>query len=350
MPLHAAIRAADLPAASELLRSGADPNRRDPSGLTPLMIASGLGQPYMVSMLLDAGADVLALDPRMGATALHKAAQSGNADVIGFLLDKGAFVDQQSPVLGNTALIDAVLHRQASAVALLLDRGARPAIRNHWGQSALDIARADDVADIARLIEARIASDAERVGELALVAAVKAADRFEVERLVAAGANLDEQVPLVGSLDDRYTPLGIAAREGRLEIARLLLDAGADPTRMIGLMGGTALHDATYFGHADIVRLLAEPRRGARPLPELDAQGAYNGLSALHDAVWQGHIDTVRALCDAGARRDLRGHTGLTPRELALHYGADDIAQLLAEKEREPAPTRTDHPRGDPPC
>ena len=49
------------------------------------MIAAGLGQSYMVSMLLAAGADVLALDPRMGASALHKAAQSGNADVIGFL-------------------------------------------------------------------------------------------------------------------------------------------------------------------------------------------------------------------------------------------------------------------------
>lgn len=349
MPLHAAIRAGDLPAASELLRSGADPNRRDPSGLTPLMIASGLGQSYMVSMLLDAGADALALDPRMGATALHKAAQSGNADVIGFLLDKGAFIDQQSPVLGNTPLIDAVLHRQASAVALLLDRGARPAIRNHWAQTALDIARGDGLDAIARLIEARIDADAGRVATLTLVTAVKAGDRAEVERLIAAGANLDEQVPMVGSLDDHYTPLGIAAREGHPDIARLLLDAGADPTRMIGLMGGTALHDATYFGHADIVRLLAEPQRGARPLPELNAQGPYNGLSALHDAVWQKHPDAVRALCDAGARHDLRGHTGLTPRELALHYGDDAIADLLAEKERERAQNETDHHRGDQP-
>lgn len=301
MSLHAAIRAGDLPTAGELLRSGADPDRRDPEGLTPLMIAAGRGQSYMVSLLLAAGADVLALDPRMGATALHKAAQSGNADVIGFLLDRGAFVDQQSPVLGNTPLIDAVLHRQNGAVALLLARGARTTIRNHWDQSALDIARTDGVQGIVRLIEDRIDADTARVGALALVAAVKAGDRAAVERLVAAGANLDEQVPVVGSLDDHYTPLGIAAREGHIEIARLLLDAGADPTRMIGLMGGTALHDATYFGHADIVRLLAEPRRGARALPELDAQGAYNGLSALHDAVWQKHADVAQVLCDAGA-------------------------------------------------
>ncbi|WP_137173231.1 ankyrin repeat domain-containing protein [Massilia sp. HP4] len=346
MPLHAAIRAGDLPTATELLRAGADPDRRDPEGFTPLMIAAGLGQSYMVSTLLAAGADVLALDPRMGASALHKAAQSGNADVIGFLLDRGAFIDQQSPVLGNTALMDAVLHKHISAVARLLERGARPAIQNYWSQTALDIAKGDGLDAIARLIEARIAADAARLGALRLVAAVKAGDPAEVERQIAAGVPLDEQVPMVGSLDDNYTPLGIAAREGRLDIARLLLDAGADASRMIGLMGGTALHDATYFGHADIVRLLAEPRRGATPLPELDAQGAYNGLSALHDAVWQNHADAVRALCDAGARSDLRGHTGMTPRELALYYGYDDIAALLADKERAPA-YPTDHPSGD---
>lgn len=349
MPLHAAVRAGDLPAANALLRTGADPDRRDPEGFTPLTIAAGLGQSYMVSILLAAGADVLALDPRMGASALHKAAQSGNADVIGFLLDHGAFIDQQSPVLGNTALMDAVLHKHAGAVARLLERGARPAIRNHWAQTALDIARGDGLDAIARLIEARIDADAGRVAALTLVAAVKAGDRAEVERLIAAGANLDEQVPMVGSLDDNYTPLGIAAREGHLDIARLLLDAGADPTRMIGLMGGTALHDATYFGHADIVRLLAEPRRGARALPELNAQGAYNGLSALHDAVWQQQVDAVRALCDAGARHDLRGHTGMTPRELALHYGDDAIADLLAERERKRAQIQTDDQRGDQP-
>jgi len=132
MPLEAAIRAGDLAGTTDLLRSGADANRRGPDGLTPLMIASGLGQPQMAEILLTAGAEVLAVEPRMGATALHKAAQSGNADVIGLLLDHGSFIDQQSPILGNTPLMDAVLHKQEGAVRLLLKRGTRITIRNHW--------------------------------------------------------------------------------------------------------------------------------------------------------------------------------------------------------------------------
>ena len=74
------------------------------------MIAARLGHAGMVALLLTAGADTLAIEPRMGATALHKGAQSGNADVIGLLLDHGAFIEQQSPILGNTPLMDATLH------------------------------------------------------------------------------------------------------------------------------------------------------------------------------------------------------------------------------------------------
>lgn len=128
------------------------------------MIASGLGQAQMVDLLLTAGADVLALEPRMGATALHKAAQSGNADVIGLLLDHGSFIDQQSPILGNTPLMDAVLQKHEKVVRLLLQRGARTTIRNHWRQTALELAQHDGLDAIARLIEARDEADAERSG------------------------------------------------------------------------------------------------------------------------------------------------------------------------------------------
>ena len=335
MSLDASIRAGELAAATDLLRSGADANGRSPDGLTPLMIASGRGRTQMVELLLTAGADVLAVEPRMGATALHKAAQSGNADVVGLLLDHGSFIDQQSPVLGNTALMDAVLHKHEEAVRLLLDRGARTTIRSHWKQTALDLARQDGLDTIARLIEARDEADAARVRALTLLAATKAGDIGEVERLVAAGVRVDERAAVVGSLDDDYTPLGVAAREGRADIARVLLDAGADPRRVIGLMKGTPVHEAGFFGHTDVVRAMTDEDATGAPAPELDAQGPYNGFTALHDAVWHGHREAAQALVDAGARLDLTTHAGLTPRELAVLYGYADIARLLADAEQQ---------------
>lgn len=231
--------------------------------------------------------------------------------------------------------MDAVLHKHEEAVRLLLDRGARTTIRSHWQQTALDLARRDGFDAIARPIEARDASDAERVRALTLLAAVKAGDIGEVERLIAAGAPVNARAPLVGSLDDDYTPLGLAAREGRADIVRVLLDAGADPRRVVGLMGGTPVHEAAYFGHADVLRAMTEkPGRAGTLAPELDAQGLYNGLTALHDAVWHGHLEAARTLVDAGTRLDLRTDAGLTPRELAVLYGYDDLARFLAEAER----------------
>ena len=333
--LEACIRAGDLAAAVHSLRCGADVNGGGPDGLTPLMIACGLGQPQMVDLLLTAGASVFAVEPRMGATALHKAAQSGNADVVGLLLDHGAFIDQQSPVLGNTPLMDAVLHKQMEAVQMLLKRGARTTIRNHWQQTALELARHDSLHAIARLIEAREEGDATQIRSLTLIAAVKAGDVAEIQRLITAGAPVNGRVPVVGSLDDDYTPLGIAAREGSAEIVRVLLDAGADPRQMIGLMRGTPLHEASYFGFADVVQEMTQRRGRAGALaPALAAQGAYNGLTALHDAVWHGHLEAARALVDAGAPLNLRTHAGLTPHELALLYGYYDLARLLAEAEQ----------------
>lgn len=335
MNLEASILAADLAAATDLLRSGADANHSGPDGLKPLMIAAGLGQAQMVALLLTAGAEVLAIEPRMGATALHKAAQSGNADVIGLLLDRGAFIDQQSPVLGNTPLMDAVLHKQADAIQLLLDRGARTTIRNHWQQTAHELAQHDGLDAIARLIAARDAADAERVGALKLMAAIRAEDINEVERLIATRSFINERAPIVGSLDDDYTPLGVAARAGRADMVRLLLDAGADPRQVVGLMGGTPVHEAAYFGHAEVLRAMtAKHAHADLAAPELDAQGSYNGFTALHDAVWHGHLEAARVLIDAGARLDLRTHAGLTARALAALYEYDDLARLLAEAEQ----------------
>ncbi|MVN88233.1 hypothetical protein GO986_15910 [Deinococcus sp. HMF7620] len=334
MNLEASIRAGDLTTALERLLAGTDVDRRSPEGFTPLMIAVGLGQPQMVELLLTAGADVLAIEPRMGATALHKAAQSGNTDVIRLLLDRGAFIDQQSPVLGNTPLMDAVLHKREEAVQLFLKRGARTTIRNHWQQTALDLAQQDHLDAIARAVEARIETDAEHVRALTLMAAVKVGDLDEVERLIAAGGSVNGRAPIVGRLDDDYTPLGVAAREGHTDIVRVLLNAGADPRRVTGLMRGTPVHEASYMGHADVIRALMEQRgQVGTPAPELDAQGAYNGLTALHDAVWHGHLEAARVLVEAGARLNLKTHTGLTPRELALLYGYDDLVRFLAEAE-----------------
>jgi uncharacterized protein len=335
MALLTALQSNDVEEASLLAMVGAEANSRDKDGLTVLMISAGTGRAELVRRLLDAGADVHALEPRMGATALHKSAQSGDVGIIALLLDRGAFIDQQSPVLGNTPLMDAILYKREAAVGLLLERGARTNIRNHWQQSPLEVAEADGLFEIVAMIRARKAANDATVGSLSLVDAAKAGDSGKVAKLIAASADVEERTPVIGTLDDDYTPLGIAARSGNLDIVRLLLDAGADVNAPIGLMRGTAVHEASYFGYSDIVRAMLSSRRHPSGLPDADllASGPYNGLTPLHDAIWHGHLQAARVLIEAGAPLDARTHAGQTPRDLAILYGYEDIARLLATAE-----------------
>ncbi len=64
------------------------------------------------------------------------------------------------------------------------------------------------------------------------IAVVKAGDLKEVNQRIAAGAPVNERVLRVGSLDDDYTPLGIAAREGHPDLVWVLL--AADPHGLTG--------------------------------------------------------------------------------------------------------------------
>jgi ankyrin repeat protein len=67
------------------------------------------------------------------------------------------------------------------------------------------------------------------------------------------------------SPEERHRALALAARHGQAEIVRLLLDAGEDPDHYnpVGCHShSTPLHQAFFYGHEEVVRLLVE--RGAR--------------------------------------------------------------------------------------
>jgi uncharacterized protein len=106
-PLLRAAKAGDLVAMRLLLDKGADPNLATRAGVTPLMIAAGVGTKEedttgrsktepdaikAITMLLDRGLDVNAAD-NTGRTALHGAALQGYDQVVRFLAGRGAKLD-----------------------------------------------------------------------------------------------------------------------------------------------------------------------------------------------------------------------------------------------------------------
>lgn len=316
--LQEAIRVNDLSSAEELLRTGADPNRKDSFGYPPLSIAAGRGAARMTELLLSAGADPLLLDTSMGASPLHKAAQSGVVEVARLLLDRGAFIDLQAPTHGHTPLIDASWHKRAEMVRFLLERGADPDARGHGGYDAATLLSLSEVLpEIAEAIAAHRQRDRDRDAAPLRLAALRG-DVEGVRRAVREGADVDNVAV------DGHTPLLDAAREGHAGVVAELLSTGADPRIVDHLMKATPGHKAAYMGHSQVARRLVENDN-----LELDAQGPYNGYTALHDAVWHGHTSTVRVLVEAGVRTDLRGLDGRTALDMAREYGYEEIVALL---------------------
>jgi ankyrin repeat protein/ketosteroid isomerase-like protein len=323
---------------AELLRLGADFNHRDPaSGLTPVMIAAGLADPGMVRLLVAAGADVFTADSRAGATALHKACQGGSLDVVRELVEAGAFIDAVASTTGHTPLMDALWFKFPEIAKYLLDRGAGLNLSTHYGFSLkehfeyelnVNTIGKDRLLLAEHYLKDRQASDERQVAAQRLMAAVASGDIDGVRQLIAEGAEIDERFPFVNGFNDAHTPLLVAARDGHTEIARLLLDAGADVNAAEPTFGAVPLHKAVYNGHVDLTRMIA-----AWPGVDLNFQGATNGYTPLHDALWHGYDECARVLVDAGASLDLVGHDGKSPADLAAEvFGSDHplTAQIAA--------------------
>ena len=82
-----------------LLDHGLDVNRPNWIGRTFLHVAAEKGTPEIAAALLEAGADLEAIELEHGGTPLASAARTGRADMVGFLLARGADADApaQSP-------------------------------------------------------------------------------------------------------------------------------------------------------------------------------------------------------------------------------------------------------------
>jgi hypothetical protein len=94
---------------------------------------------------------------------------------------------------------------------------------------------------------------------------------------------------------DQRTPLHWAAIQGHIDVARLLIEKGADPNGRDKYQA-TSLHWATMRGHADMARLLIE--KGADPNTTDNEQ-----CTPLHRAGEHGHTELATLLTTAGRWR-----------------------------------------------
>ena len=145
-------------------------------------------------------------------------------------------------------------------------------------------------------------------------------------QLTSVTDEIDRDGPLLKAHSgDGWTPLHLAAFFGHADLAKALLDRGADVNaRSTNSMNNTPLHAAVAGGHLELVRLLLE--RGA------DANAAQEGgWTALHATAQSGNREMLESLLAHGAHVNARAQNNQAPLDLALTKGHQEIAQLLEE-------------------
>jgi hypothetical protein len=136
---------------------GADMERLDDAGETPLHYAVVTGNESMVRSLIRGKAMVRAeVGGNSGVEPLHLAVESGNVKIATLLLDAKADVSARITSTGQTALFLAVARDDAKMLKLLLARGANPLAKDANDHTPLDLARESKKKECIRLLEAAI--------------------------------------------------------------------------------------------------------------------------------------------------------------------------------------------------
>lgn len=149
-------------------------------------------------------------------------------------------------------------------------------------------AKAGDAAAVRKMIDANCALEVTDIYNTnPLMYAVRYDHTSVVWLLTQAGAN-----PNVKYLRDPV--LTRAARHGEFEIARILIEAGADIDAKSDTFYETALHIASGLGYADIVQLLIDNKANINALD-------WSNRNTLRYAVGNGRTEAIRILVKAGA-------------------------------------------------
>jgi len=315
--LHWAARHGDAQLVSMLLAAGANVRATTRLGAyTPIIMAAELGHAPSIEALIAAGADPKSTTAS-GVTALMLADASGQADAVKALLAHGADVNAAEPTRGETALIFAIANRRADAVRVLIAakadvnaatktvslKAAPPSPEEEQYLATLQGGRggaagaggAPGVAAAGGAGGAVGAASAGVVGAGGAAGTTGAASAGGGRRGGGApgqgggrggrGAGggvagvsrpytYAEQINGTGGL----TPLLFAARQGDVESAKALLDAGARVNQVSGGDNTAPMLMAVINGQFDLAAYLLQ--RGADPMLTSD-----NGVTPLYAAV-----------------------------------------------------------------
>ena len=326
----------DVAMARALITAGANPNLANKYGITPLLQASRTGADEVVQALLRAGADPALAHPE-GETALMAASFAGSLPTVRLLLEANADVNAVDSYQKQTALMRAAAEGHTEVIQALLDAKADPNKKAHVTE-----------------LEERKHADHATGGFTALMFAARNGHEAAIRALIKGGAD-----PKLTN-GDGATPTIIAIVNDRFDLAKTLVELGADPNDG-SLYFAVDMHDATSdmrardgsrlradhdntLGALDLVKFLLD--RGADPNKPFVGQlhsytlccGDEVNSSPFYRAAVAADVEALKAMIAKGAKiewsptevkkegrggagRGMNANVGKTPLMMALNGG-----------------------------
>jgi ankyrin repeat protein len=279
--LHWAVYHGDLVLVAALLEAGADPNTVNDYGSSPMQEAASVGSLPLIETLLNAGADVESPNFE-GQTALMAVARTGNLQAATILLQNGAKVDAVENWGGQTALMWAAARKQPEMIELLAKWGAdldKRAIDRNWQRRVTAEPRVKEMFS---------------GGFTALLYAAREGCLECAQALIEAGADINLPDP------DNISPLVLALINMKFDVAKYLIQQGADVDAW-DYWGRTPLYAATDLN------ILPNSQRG--DLPPLQSSTG---------------IEIANLLLDRGAHINYALKLAPPPREIAYDRAGDN--------------------------
>ena len=260
--------------------------------VTALKLAVCNGRAASVEALLVAGANPDETDMD-GAPLLWCAAAEGRPEVVRALLDGGARVDAENARDGTSPLLAAVRNGQLECARELVDGGASAAGEGAWFEAI-----AEKKMDFVRLF-------------------VRSCKKQELDAVDGSG----------------FSAIMHASARGQLEVARLLVEAGAALNERCGgdRPGRTPLLLALDGRHIDVATMLVDSKAA-----DVNVRWAGDDWTPLHFAALVKNEELVETLINAGAQTHALTRSGASPMRL-LTEGAPELAAWRAHFEAEVA-------------
>ncbi|WMV21011.1 hypothetical protein MTR67_014396 [Solanum verrucosum] len=148
MRLNCAAHDGDLYRLSRLIGAGAEPNRTDYDGRSPLHLTASKGHGGITVFLIQRGVEINARD-KFGYTPLLEAVKNGHDHVASLLVEAGALLGIDND---GTCLCEAVAKRDLEYLRRLLANGINPNSKNYDFRTPLHLAASEGLYPISVLL------------------------------------------------------------------------------------------------------------------------------------------------------------------------------------------------------